>query len=297
VGGPNDVTDMGFTGHKHNDDLGLIYMNARFYVPGIGRFASPDSIVPDPVKPQSFNRYSYGYNNPVKYFDPSGHIACNSEALPDEGRCQEDGSWASGTVVYYLNGLGGDEYIEPRDLDETRSEYSYVQYVLQEVYDEASVFHTPVFTNGSQGWAARAEMVGEAFGSEKPWTNAALEFILANPPYPGERVVIVGSSAGGTVAVELLELLEAENIFVDTLILRGSFVMEGSLTNVGEVHYLAGDPPLSDWYYSVDTNPFDGVDVQEHIVPGLNHHAIADNDNPRQALQNIGALIVDILAD
>lgn len=31
--GPNQVTDRGYTGHKHNDDLGLIYMNARFYVP------------------------------------------------------------------------------------------------------------------------------------------------------------------------------------------------------------------------------------------------------------------------
>ncbi|MBK8985230.1 MAG: hypothetical protein IPM39_03975 [Chloroflexi bacterium] len=30
--GPNEVTDRGYTGHKHNDDLGLIYMNARFYV-------------------------------------------------------------------------------------------------------------------------------------------------------------------------------------------------------------------------------------------------------------------------
>jgi RHS repeat-associated protein len=70
-----DVTDMGFTGHKHNDDLGLIYMNARFYVPGIGRFASADTIVPDPNNPQQFNRYSYVLNNPLKLTDPSGHCA------------------------------------------------------------------------------------------------------------------------------------------------------------------------------------------------------------------------------
>lgn len=73
--------------------------------------------------------------------------------------------------------------------------------------------------------------------------------------------------------------------------------MESSLTNVGEVHYLAGDPPLSDWYYSIDINPFDGVKVQEHIVPGLTRHAPNDTDNPTQALENIGALIVDILTD
>jgi RHS repeat-associated protein len=74
VGGPNNVTDMGFTGHKHNDDLGLIYMNARFYVPGIGRFASADTIVPNPANPQAFNRYSYVINNPLRLIDPSGHI-------------------------------------------------------------------------------------------------------------------------------------------------------------------------------------------------------------------------------
>jgi hypothetical protein len=27
----HELTDQGFTGHKHNDDLGLIYMNARYY--------------------------------------------------------------------------------------------------------------------------------------------------------------------------------------------------------------------------------------------------------------------------
>ncbi|MCI0579361.1 MAG: hypothetical protein L0332_09365, partial [Chloroflexi bacterium] len=27
------LTDRGYTGHKHNNDLGLVYMNARFYLP------------------------------------------------------------------------------------------------------------------------------------------------------------------------------------------------------------------------------------------------------------------------
>lgn len=70
------LTDHGFTGHKHNDPLGLIYMRARFYVPGIGRFASADTIVPDPANPQSLNRFSYVGNNPLLYIDPSGHTEC-----------------------------------------------------------------------------------------------------------------------------------------------------------------------------------------------------------------------------
>ncbi|MBX7253355.1 MAG: RHS repeat-associated core domain-containing protein [Candidatus Promineofilum sp.] len=74
-----DISDRGFTGHKQNNtgsnDLGLIYMNARYYLPEVGRFISADSIVPEAEEPQSYNRYSYSYNNPVKYRDPSGHVA------------------------------------------------------------------------------------------------------------------------------------------------------------------------------------------------------------------------------
>ena len=43
------------------------------------RFISADTIVPDPANPQSWNRYSYGLDNPVKYTDPSGHMACDGE--------------------------------------------------------------------------------------------------------------------------------------------------------------------------------------------------------------------------
>ncbi|HRQ13178.1 MAG TPA: RHS repeat-associated core domain-containing protein [Promineifilum sp.] len=71
------ISDWGFTGHRMNNtnvnDLGLIYMNARYYLPEAGRFISADTIVPDPSNPQSFNRYSYSYNNPINYTDPSGH--------------------------------------------------------------------------------------------------------------------------------------------------------------------------------------------------------------------------------
>ena len=48
-------------------------MNARYYLPEVGRFISADTIVPEPGNPQSYNRYTYGFNNPVKYSDPSGH--------------------------------------------------------------------------------------------------------------------------------------------------------------------------------------------------------------------------------
>ena len=49
-------------------------MNARLYDPVIARFFSPDNFVQVPEFTQSFNRYSYCLNNPLKYVDPTGMI-------------------------------------------------------------------------------------------------------------------------------------------------------------------------------------------------------------------------------
>jgi RHS repeat-associated protein len=65
-------TDKLFTGQRL-DSTGLYFYGARYYDPQIGRFISPDSIVPNPADPQSLNRYSYCLNNPLKYTDPTGH--------------------------------------------------------------------------------------------------------------------------------------------------------------------------------------------------------------------------------
>jgi hypothetical protein len=46
---------------------------ARFYDPALGRFASADSVVPEPGNPQALNRYAYVLGNPLRYVDPTGH--------------------------------------------------------------------------------------------------------------------------------------------------------------------------------------------------------------------------------
>ena len=48
-------------------------MNGRIYDPNLGRFMTADSIIPDADDSQSFNRYSYVFNNPLTMIDPDGH--------------------------------------------------------------------------------------------------------------------------------------------------------------------------------------------------------------------------------
>lgn len=64
----------GFTGHEHLDRTGFIHMNGRVYDPQLGRFLSPDPIVQAPTNSQSWNRYTYVFNNPLAFTDPSGFI-------------------------------------------------------------------------------------------------------------------------------------------------------------------------------------------------------------------------------
>jgi RHS repeat-associated protein len=52
----------------------LDYMLARSYSSSLGRFMAvdPASGSARPTNPQSWNRYSYAGNNPVRYVDPNG---------------------------------------------------------------------------------------------------------------------------------------------------------------------------------------------------------------------------------
>ena len=74
-----DDTDRGYTFQEQLDNVGLIHMNGRVYDPSIGRFISADPTVPDPLDSQSFNRYSYVYNSPLEYTDPSGFDPCPAD--------------------------------------------------------------------------------------------------------------------------------------------------------------------------------------------------------------------------
>jgi len=70
---PPNLTDRLFTGQRWDATIGLYDYRARFYDPWLGQFTQPDSLVPDPLNPQAWNRYAYVSNAPTNYVDPSGH--------------------------------------------------------------------------------------------------------------------------------------------------------------------------------------------------------------------------------
>lgn len=73
--------DRGYTLHEHYDEFGLINMNGRLYDPLIGRMLSPDIVIQDEQNSQAYNRYSYCFNNPLRFTDPSGYVVRGSRGV------------------------------------------------------------------------------------------------------------------------------------------------------------------------------------------------------------------------
>ncbi|MFL6207437.1 MAG: RHS repeat domain-containing protein [Pyrinomonadaceae bacterium] len=63
-----------FTGYERETETGLDYAQARYYASVQGRFTSADPLASSakPTHPQTWNRYAYGLNNPLRFTDPNG---------------------------------------------------------------------------------------------------------------------------------------------------------------------------------------------------------------------------------
>ncbi|WP_226992340.1 RHS repeat domain-containing protein [Desulfatibacillum aliphaticivorans] len=66
-------TPYKYTDQELDESTGLYNYDARHYDPAIGRFISPDSLIPNLYDPQQLNPYAYCRNNPLIYVDPTGH--------------------------------------------------------------------------------------------------------------------------------------------------------------------------------------------------------------------------------
>lgn len=58
--------------HEHLPEFGLINMNGRMYDPLVARMLSSDNFIHSEAGLGGFNRYTYAFNNPLKYTDPDG---------------------------------------------------------------------------------------------------------------------------------------------------------------------------------------------------------------------------------
>ena len=129
-------TTFKFTGQRQEASIGLYFYGARWYDPALGRFVSADTIVPGGV--QGFDRYSYVFNNPLRYTDPSGH---NPKCGPDGVYC--DNNQINDLDYYPIGNSGYDIGFEN----------TYVKILIVLIAMESSSGIVPDYVSYMKAWA------------------------------------------------------------------------------------------------------------------------------------------------
>jgi RHS repeat-associated protein len=116
-------TEYRFTGQRDQAGVGLYHMGARWYDVALGRWISADTVVPEPGNPQDLNRYSYVRGNPLKFSDPSGHLAEGEDNTGDVDLTLELLILGEEDYLIMLYGPDGAAYIlEQREIEQILQE-------------------------------------------------------------------------------------------------------------------------------------------------------------------------------
>jgi RHS repeat-associated protein len=81
-----------FTSKERDVETGLDYFGARYLSAAQGRFTSPDPLLNSgrPTEPQSWNRYAYTLNNPLRYVDPTGLYVWAASGCSGDKACENE---------------------------------------------------------------------------------------------------------------------------------------------------------------------------------------------------------------
>jgi RHS repeat-associated protein len=199
--GPNNALPTGYTFTGQLDSgLGLMYYGARFYDGALGRFISPDTIVPEPGNPQALNRYSYVLNNPLRYTDPTGMFSedeIEQYLRGNYGDLWRDywNAWRSDDVFWNMlleaqyqdvlwaptSGLGAGIFVNSGSTFTLLSEHELYQYQGM----------GPYFLNNNPGTAYTGHPLDGSGVANRRWEQPQYEYVSGKAPrYTGYNRVV-----------------------------------------------------------------------------------------------------------
>jgi RHS repeat-associated protein len=254
------ASGYGFTGEYQSADL--VYLRARHYARGTGRFLTRDTWPGQANRPLSFNRWGYVEGNPVNFVDPTG--LCTN------------------CYVFFFPGAGNrgnmalDDFVERPELGENvlDNDLSALEKAFTRKLRDNGVVTTVVYPygsgNGGDDVANAKNNILEVLASANqvsfvPMVKAYE--ILANMLYTYDlgcinndqlNITFIGYSGGGQMAYSTAQSLSG-SIFVDNVITFGSPTRTHSgIGNIGHLwSFFSDDDPARTikWGWGLGENP------------------------------------------
>ncbi|WP_373922102.1 RHS repeat-associated core domain-containing protein [Duganella sp. Root336D2] len=173
---------FGYTGHQMDAETGLIYFQARYYDPQLGRFITQDPYEGEWRTPLSLHHYLYAYGNPTVYVDLNGYesIFANIDKAAEGCGAFSCAGWALAKGAYAAATFG----------------FATVHDPVRDLYDEGQISGGQYAARGIGGGAAivAVNVAGVAIGG----VGASSVTSLGSKALIGAGVG--GLTAGGTDA-------------------------------------------------------------------------------------------------
>jgi len=249
-----------FQGEWHDEATGLVYLRARWYDPGTGRFLSSDPSNGRPRSPLSLNRYIYANADPLNRIDPSGResmigfsMAINIVAIGSttinagfrlaEGDYEGAAREVARDAVFWALGAGAGKLIAPlaRQAMNLFSRTFFVSLDLgvarsgQVLTRNMEAVMARVGMTKPAGWQAH-HIVGEAYAEGKAAMEILRKFkIDVNSPLNG--VLLPGCGANGKTGIAGLAVHCGKHVRdYEEYVLRQ---LSGETTEAGVVNVLS----------------------------------------------------------
>ena len=232
-----------YTGQRQEEGLGLYQMGARWVDPALGRWLSPDTIVPDPVNPQSFNRYSYVRNNPLRYIDPTG----NQDEEPPPGVSEEEHERLL-TILAEAQRLSG--LVEIGDLTSVEALALLLEYAegintfdgetnWDNVVSDLGLVVGGIRRSGLFGWDVElthreASPYNQYYVGGRAFNTSGFRSEFFDDPTENQVRHFTGGIVGGTTIVERAWMLAQEPDPGDDRLYRQAFILAGDMAVIEE---------------------------------------------------------------
>lgn len=243
-----DDVRQGFTGYINDEETGLDFAEARMYFKTLGRFSGADPTLNSgrPDMPQSWNKYSYSVNSPIKFNDQTGLFEWDSTLQEDASLGEKENKRRAKLREKILAGY-----------DKARAEIDKAMNSKKLSADKLAKLNNALNALGpkpGQAGSNNGVTVGIGVSSKNP--NALGE---TTPTFIYEQDMDGshgGNSLTATISVKFTENFANSNGIFAGLVHEGSHVNDIQMLEANPAGIMSGQSPLDLTQYQTEYNAF-----------------------------------------